>query len=415
MQKKLWLASLLLLAFIAGGLATWKLSPRTETTSTQTPIDEPVAPAYWVAPMDPNYRRQQPGKSPMGMDLVPVYATEVTGATDDPKNVVRISPAVENNLGVKTAAVTLSPLQANINTVGYVQFDEDRLHHVHLRVDGWIESLNVSAVGERVEAGQVLFELYSPTLFNAQKDLVSALKTNEPELVKAARQRLRLLGLTSIQIKELEKSREARERIAFYAQHSGIVSDLNVRHGMFIQPASEIMAIGAIDTVWVIAEVFERQLPWLAAGQEVTMSVDSYPGQRWQARIDYIYPVLNPQSRTVQVRIRIDNQDRRLRPNMFASLLIHARDSAPVLNIPRSALILGGRGQRVVKALGDGRFHSVGVSVGREAGERVEILDGLSESDRVVVSAQFLIDSESNIDAESARLQGLDTEVSVDD
>ena len=165
----------------------------------------------------------------------------------------------------------------------------------------------------------------------------------------------------------------------------------------------------------MIAEVFERQMPWLVAGQEVTMSVDSYPGQLWQTQIDYIYPVLNPQSRTVQVRIRIDNQDRRLRPNMFASLLIHARDAAPVLNIPRSALILGGRGQRVVRALGEGRYRSVEVSVGREAGDRVEILAGLSKDDRVVVSAQFLIDSESNIDAESSRLQGPAAEVSDND
>jgi Cu(I)/Ag(I) efflux system membrane fusion protein len=414
MLKKLGLWSIVLLAFVAGALTNSKLTSETGTLSLTT-VESAADPLYWVAPMDPGYRRSQPGISPMGMELIPVYAPGATGSSAKGENVVVISPAVENNLGVKTASASVSTLQMDLNTVGYVQFDEDRLHHVHLRVDGWIESLNVSAVGERVEAGQILFELYSPTLFNAQKDLIFALSTSETELLSAARQRLRLLGLTPTQIQKLEDSREAQERIAFYAQHSGIVSSLNVRHGMFIQPASEIMAIGSIDTVWVIAEVFERQLPWLVAGQDVTMSVDSYPGQLWQASVDYIYPVLNPQSRTVQVRIRIDNRDRRLRPNMFASLLIHTQDSAPVLNIPRSALILGGSGQRVVKALGDGRFHSVFVTVGREAGDQVEILSGLSEGDQVVVSAQFLIDSESNIDAESERLQALDVEGSVND
>ena len=138
------------------------------------------------------------------------------------------------------------------------------------------------------------------------------------------------------------------------------------------------------------------------------MKVDSYPGQQWQAQVDYIYPVLNAASRTVQVRIRIDNQDRRLKPNMFASLLIHAKDSAPVLNIPRSAVIHGGRGQRVVTALGDGRYRSVPVVIGREAGDRIEITEGLSDADRVVVSAQFLIDSESSIAAESQRFRGLE-------
>ena len=402
-----------LVAFVAGGVTYWKLSPRLDASlASSSNGNVKTDPIYWVAPMDANFRRDGPGKSPMGMDLVPVYAEELPSKSD---NTVVISPSVENNLGVRTAPVERSTMQMDIDTVGYVQFDEARLHHIHLRVEGWIESLNVSAVGERVEKGQVLFELYSPALFNAQKDLVSALRRDEPELLAAARQKLRLLGLTPSQISKLESSGEATERIAFYAEHSGIVSNLNVRHGMFIEPASEIMAIGSIDTVWVIAEVFERQLPWLATGQKVEMSVDAYPGQLWLARVDYIYPILNPKSRTVQVRIRIDNQDQRLRPNMFASLLIRAEDSAAVLNIPRTALILGGRGQRVVKALGHGRFRSVAVSMGREAGNKVEVLSGLSAGEEVVVSAQFLIDSESNIAAESGRLNTAVEGVSADD
>jgi len=251
----------------------------------------------------------------------------------------------------------------------------------------------------------LLFELYSPTLFNAQKDLVSALKLEEKSLVQSARQRLRLLGMNTKQIDTVEKNRAATERIGIYAHEAGIVSDLSVRHGMFIKPSSKVMAIGSIDTVWVIAEVFERQASWLAKGQAVTMTVDSYPGEQWQAQVDYIYPVLNAKSRTIQVRMRVDNKDHRLKPNMFANLSIHSRASVSgVLSVPRTALIVSGRSQRVVKALGEGRYQSVAVVAGREAGGRVEILQGLMANERVVVAGQFLIDSESNIEADSERM-----------
>ncbi len=397
-MNKFWIALLLLLTFVAGLFLRPRLLP---IEAVQTGADSPM-PLYWVAPMDANYRRDAPGLSPMGMDLIPVYAGD---KASDGSPAIKISAAVENNLGVKTAAVETQPLTRDINTVGYVQFDEDRLHHVHIRVDGWIESINISAVGETVQRGQLLFELYSPTLFNAQKDLVSALKIGQPTLIQSARQRLRLFGMNARQISAVEKDRAAQERIGIYAHESGIVSALHVRHGMFIQPSSEVMAIGSIDTVWVIAEVFERQAAWLALGEAVTMTVDSYPGQQWQARVDYIYPVLNAQSRTIQVRIRVDNKDQRLKPNMFANVLIHSRPSeAAVLSVPRSALIVSGRSQRVVKSLGGGRYQSVRVKAGREAAERVEILQGLSADDVVVVAGQFLIDSESNIEMEIERM-----------
>jgi len=398
MMNKFLILLLLILVFAAGTFFGPQLLPMTDSAATS----EAPSPLYWVAPMDANFRRDAPGKSPMGMELLPVYGND---KNSEKMPGILISAAVENNLGVKTAAVDSRPLGSDINTVGYVQFDEDRLHHVHIRVDGWIESLNVSAVGDTVERGELLFELYSPTLFNAQKDLVSALKLGEKSLIQSARQRLRLLGMNARQIETVEKDRAAKERIGIYAHGAGIVSDLQVRHGMFIEPRSEVMAIGSIDSVWVIAEVFERQASWLAMGQEVTMTVDSYPGQRWQATVDYIYPVLNAKSRTIQVRMRVDNKDHRLKPNMFANLSIHTRATAAgVLSVPRAALIVGGRSQRVVKALGKGRYQSVAVVAGREAGDRVEILRGLSESDRVVVAGQFLIDSESNIEAEGERM-----------
>jgi Cu(I)/Ag(I) efflux system membrane fusion protein len=335
----------------------------------------------------------------MGMDLIPVY--EDAPAED---TAVLISPAVENNLGVKVADVEKSILNNDIATVGYVRFDEDRLHHVHVRVEGWIETLSIASSGEQVSAGQVLFELYSPALFNAQKDLVSVLGGGNQRLIESAQQRLRLQGMAPRQIEQVVKTGRALEKIAVYAKHSGIVSELNVRHGMFIEPSVEVMAIGSINSVWVIAEIFEREAAWIQPGQLVTITTSSYPAEQWQARVDYIYPVLNAQARTLQVRIRVDNPDQRLKPNMFTDLLIHAAGEEAVLNIPRSALIRGGHGDRVVMALGQGRYRSVPVRAGRGAGDRVEIVTGLVLGDQVVTSGQFLIDSESNISAENERL-----------
>lgn len=369
-------------------------------TSPAAQSAEPT-PLYWVAPMDPNFRRDQPGKSPMGMDLVPVYA-EDDAAQDE--SLVQVSPQVENNLGVRTAVVQRSPLAPEVDTVGYIQFDEDTLHHVHTRVDGWIEKLHVAAVGDPVTRGEVLFELYSPALLNAQQEYLSALAGGNQSLIAASRERLLLLGMSATQLEKLHSSRKASRTVNYLSPMDGIVSALNVRHGMFVDPSTEVLAVGRLDSVWVIAEVLERQIAWLETGLPVTMTVDGYPGESWQGTVELVYPELDAKSRTVRVRIRFDNEDGRLRPNMFANLVIEASDKQQRLHIPRAALIRGGQKDRAVVALGDGKYRSVLVRAGMEAGDRVEVLEGLADGDRVVTSAQFLIDSESNIDAESERL-----------
>ncbi|WP_101760470.1 efflux RND transporter periplasmic adaptor subunit [Oceanicoccus sp. KOV_DT_Chl] len=361
------------------------------------------APLYWVAPMDPNYRRDKPGKSPMGMDLVPVYAGQSARGGNDSVDVT-VSAAVVNNLGVKTTGVEFSPLQQTLNTVGYVRFDEDLLHHIHVRVDGWIETLNVSAEGDPVSKGELLFELYSPTLFNAQKDLLLAMGNGGEQLIRSAKQRLRLMGMQAQQIEQVASSGQAKERIGVFAEHNGIVNALNVRHGMYIEPANEIMAVASVQRLWVIAEVFERQATWLQQGQNVSIAVDSYPGEQWQGVVDYIYPVLNSDARTLQIRVQVKNDDGRLKPNMFANLSIDTRNDTSVLHIPRSALIADGHSQRVVKSMGAGKFRSVVVVVGQHAGDRVEIIKGVTAQDSVVIAAQFLIDSESNVAAEFDRI-----------
>lgn len=355
-------------------------------------------PLYWVAPMDASYRRDQPGKSPMGMDLVPVYEAL--------RGEVTISPAVEQNLGVRTSAVISAPLSRLIDTVGYIQLDEEQLSHVHPRVEGWVEQLSVSSVGDRVEAGAPLFGLYSPALVNVQEDYLAALRSQSRPLINASRQRLFSLGLGDEHIAALEKTGRAQQVVEFQAPRGGILTALKVREGMYVTPMLEMMAIGRLDSVWVIAEVFERQAGWLVPGQPVTMTVASYPGEVWSGQVEYIYPELDPMTRTTQLRVRFDNPDWRLRPNMYAQLEIDTDDQRQRLSVPRQAVIRGSKVDRVVMRMAEGSYRSVPVKTGMEGVERVEILDGLAEGDEVVVSGQFLIDSESNIDAEMARMAG---------
>ncbi len=354
---------------------------------------------YWVAPMDANYRRDEPGKSPMGMDLVPVYEDE--GGED---GVVKISPTVQNNLGVRIEAVKKGRLDREISTVGYITFDEEKLFHLHTRVEGWVEKLLVKASGDVVKKGQKLFELYSPQLVNAQEEYLTALKSKNRILINASKERLISLGVSNHHIEQLKKTRKVRQRIDHMSRNNGFIQQLNIREGMFIKPAMDVLTIGQIDTVWVIAEVFERQSGWVEVGQNVDMRVAAYPEKTWQGKVDYIYPTLEEKTRTLRVRIRFRNPDGALKPNMFSRLTIRSPAANETLLLKREAVIRNGNMQRVVKALGDGKFMSVAVKTGNENAQYIEILNGLEAGDNIVTSAQFLIDSESSISASFERM-----------
>jgi len=356
---------------------------------------------YWVAPMDPNYRRDQPGKSPMGMDLVPVYAD----AANRDAGTVSIDPAVVENLGVRTAKVERGPLWRRIDTVGYVAFDERRISHIHLRTDGWIETLSVKSNGERVKQGDLLFELYSPDLVNAQEEYVQALRGNNDYLRQASRERLEALGVSAAQIRQIEKNRRASQRVKVYASQDGIVDSLNVREGMYVKPATEVMALADLSSVWLLVDIFERQSDWVAPGQPAEVRLGYLPGRVWEGEVEFVYPTIDPKTRTLQARLRFDNPDEALKPNMYATVNIYAGPKRDVLSIPREALIKTGSEQRVIVALGDGKFKPRKVTSGMESGDFVEITGGLSEGDRVVTSAQFLIDSEASLKASFTRME----------
>ena len=376
-----------------------------DDASTQEMLTESAEkiPLYWVAPMDANYKRDKPGKSPMGMDLVPVYE-DGGGASDSGPGTIRISPEVVNNLGVRTATVKYAPLHSQISTVGYVKYDEDQLIHIHPRVQGWIEKLYIKAAGDPVEKGQALYEIYSPELVNAQEELLLALDRKNQRLIRAAEDRLNALQLPQNAINQLKKTNKVKQAITFYAPQSGVVDNLNVREGFFAKPGTTLMSIGKLDQVWVEAEVFERQASEVAVGVPVTMTLAYLAGQEWQGKVDYVYPTLNAKTRTIKVRLRFDNKDERLKPNMFAQVLIHAQSEQKTLLIPKEAVIRSGSSERVVLALGEGRYKSINVKVGRYDHESAEILAGLVEGEKVVSSAQFLLDSESSKSSDFKRM-----------
>ena len=261
---------------------------------TQIIIDDKLAvkqPLYWVAPMDSNYRRDAPGLSPMGMDLVPIY--DEVGNSESEKGAITISPVVINNLGVKTTKVQLKTLQSNINTVGYVQYNQDEITHIHPRVEGWLEDLYVKAQGDKVSAGEPLYTLYSPQLVNAQEEFLLAVNRNNNVLIRAAKARLESLNVSAEFIERLQKNKQIMQNITFYARQSGIVDELNVREGFYVKPGTSMMSIAQLDEVWVEAEIFERQSSLISVGLPVTMTLDYFKGKIWQGQVDYIYPALD--------------------------------------------------------------------------------------------------------------------------
>lgn len=387
-------------AAIGAGTLGLFLNPNSEGPKTNS---EEKKPLYWVAPMDSNYRRDKPGKSPMGMDLIPVYEDE--SSTDDfGPGAVRVAPHVVNNLGVRTAPVELENMHTEISTVGYVQYDEDKLIHIHPRVDGWIEKLYVKAEGDPVEKGQPLYSLYSPQLVNAQEELLIALKRNNGSLVTAAKDRLKALQLSASLIKELEQTKKVQQTITFYSPQAGVVDGLKIREGFYVKPGDTLLSIGKLDQVWVEAEVFERDAALIKEGLPVSMTLDYLPGEDWTGVVDYVYPALNSKTRTLRVRLKFGNPDFQLKPNMFAQVSIHANQADSAIIVPKEAVIRTGKQDRVVLALGDGQFKSIEVTIGRVDKDSIEILSGLNEDDVVVTSAQFLIDSESSKSSDFKRM-----------
>jgi len=361
---------------------------------------------YWVAPMDPNFRSESPGLSPMGMELVPVYADEALEEGEEPS--LRISPTVENNLGVRTATVERRTMHALVRTVGSVQPNEELTSHLHVRAPGWIEQLLVRSAGDEVAEGDLLFQYYAPELVNAQAEYVQALSSGRSGLVSASAGRLRALGMSEPQIAQVRNSRQVQQLVDIRAPQDGVLIDLNVGEGMYVQPGTTLLSLADLSSVWVLVDVFEDDVPGMMTGLRATMRLPFVPGRVWEGHVDYVYPTVDPVSRTVQVRLAFRDVEGALLPNMYGDIEVHGEAREDVLAIPSEALIRSSEGDRVILALGEGRFRPARVVAGIEVNGFVEILSGLSENETVVTSGQFLIDSEASLDASLMRLTAIE-------
>ena len=380
------------------GMTLVKFEPET-TEESKPAAGAPAAgakPIYYRHPHDPNRTSPVPRQDEMGMDYVPVFA-DAAGPE------IRISPAVVNNLGVRTEVAQRGAIERRAQTVGYVSFDERRVQQVRPRAEGWIEGLAVRAMGETVKAGQLLFTLYSPMLESAQQEYLDALKIGNRDLIEASRDRLRALGLDAGTVSRLDKGGRVG-RVPFHAPISGVITALEAKEGSMVTPEMVVMTITELGSLWVIAEVPESQAGWVSPGTAAELRFPSLPGEPVAGHVEYVYPELNMETRTVRARITLDGAPAAIRPNMLASVSLVGAASAEGVTIPRSALIRSGTEERVIIALGEGRFVPRRVVAGAESGDRVVIRDGIAEGERVVVAGQFLLDSEANLRAGLERL-----------
>ena len=367
------------------------------------------APLYWRAPMDPTYVREAPGRSPMGMDLIPVCPGE-GGAPAE--GTVQIDPRTVQNIGVRTETATRRNLSRSIRAVGRVAYDERRVEHVHTKVQGWVEKLNVDFVGQEVRRGQPLLEVYSPELVATQEELLVAARyrdaTSESpfedvrgggaSLYEATRRRLELWDISQRDIERLLQTGKVQKTLTLYAPSNGVVTALGVRSGMEVRPSQNLYNIADLSTVWAMADVYEYELPWLALGQPGAVELAYLPGRHFGGPVTYIAPFLDPKTRTAEVRIELPNPGGDLRPGMFGNVIIQGSPREAVVAVRSEAVIRSGRRNLVVVALGDGRFAPRTVSLGMDTGDGwLEVSDGLEAGEEIVVSSQFLIDSESNL------------------
>ncbi|MGH8443175.1 MAG: efflux RND transporter periplasmic adaptor subunit [Nevskiaceae bacterium] len=370
---------------------------------------------YYTCSMHPQVKLDEPGNCPIcGMKLIKKTenssAAALMSGGDRDAGVVTIDPRVLQNLGIRTAAVERGTIAQELRVAGSVMANENRIEVVQTRTAGWVERLHVRAVNDPVRRGQLLAEIYSPELFAAQQEFLLALRAKDEALVQASRQRLSLLGLSEGQIERLEQAGEAQRRVAYFAPIDGIVSELGVREGAQLSPGMSLYTLADLSRVWVIAEVPEAQAANLARGSKVEAAVAALRGRRFMGRVDYVYPEVKPETRTVQVRTVFDNANLALKPGMFADVLLSKGESRSVLLVPSESVIRTGTRITVIVAEGGGRFRPVIVTTGGERGGQTEVLSGLEDGQQVVASGQFLIDSEANLRGVLTRLAPPDRE-----
>jgi len=366
----------------------------------------------YICPMHPQIVQHRKGRCPLcGMDLV--KQKPLSRSTARPE--VKLSAEVIQKMGIRTTRVARGKLWKFIKTVGYVRYNERRLSTVSSRTYGWVENLGVRTVGRDVKKGQLLLELYSPDFLETQKAFIEAQKKDKSGTLKkyGARQEsvgprdyLRYLQISESLANEIARTGKAKHRIPIYAPQYGTIIRHDVHKHMFVGPNYPMFAIADLTSVWVEVDVYEQQLDWIQLGLPTEIEVQALPGQRFKGQLTYIYPELDPRTRTLKVRLLVNNPDLKLKPNMFAQVRIYGGPKQDVIKIPREALIVTGARESVVLDMGEGKFKPVDVSTGMRSQGDVEILKGLKAGQKVVVSGQFLIDSEANLQASFRRFGG---------
>lgn len=365
---------------------------------------------YYRAPMDPTYISDKPGKSPMGMDLVPVYEDEEEA---EAPGTVHIDPGFVQNFGVQSAEVKRTDIPFTIRTVGTFAYNDRQLHWVTTKFEGWIEKVYVNYVGESVKKGQKLFEIYSPQLVTTQNEYLQALRytqrlddTDYPDvrqrarsLLESARRRLSYWDISAEQIAELESSGEVKRTLTVASPVDGtVVSKMTqALEGMFVKPGMNLYQVVDLSTIWLDAEVFENQVPWLKLGERATIETSYEPGRRYSGVIRYLYPFFDNRTRTMKVSIELPNPGQHLRADMYANVTFNVPQRRGVVAVPEEAVIHSGTREVVVLDRGNGTFQVRNVALGVNGNGLWEVREGVMEGDRVVLSSQFLIDSESNL------------------
>jgi Cu(I)/Ag(I) efflux system membrane fusion protein len=368
---------------------------------------------YYRSPMDPSVRSATPAKDSMGMDFVPVYAEDVAPSSAvGGRATVILSPERRQILGLRTEVIRRVPRRRVIRTVGRITVDERRLHHIHTKYEGFVEHLHVDFTGKFVRRGEPLLSIYSPELvateqeyllaYRAQKRLgesgIPSVAQGGVDLLEATRQRLLFWDIRPVDILAIEKTGQVMRTLDLYSEISGYVVQKMAFHGMRITPADTLFDVADLSQLWVVADVYESDLPLVRTGMEAEISVPYRPGRKWRGPITYIAPTVDEKTRTIKVRIEVGNEGEELKPDMFADVLLES-DLGPGLVVAADAIINAGPRLLVFLDREGGRLEPREVQTGARIGEGFEVLSGLAEGDRVVTSANFLLDSESSLRA----------------
>jgi Cu(I)/Ag(I) efflux system membrane fusion protein len=362
---------------------------------------------YWHDPMAPGQKFDKPGKSPfMDMQLVPVYAD-----SGGDESVVAISPRMQQNLGVRTAEVSSGSLTSTVEAVGSVAYNERDVAVVQARSNGFLERLHVRAPLDPVRKGQPLAELYVPDWVAAQEEYLSAKRIGAQSdskslagLADAARQRMRLAGMSDAQIAAVEEGGKVQARFTITAPIAGVIGELTAREGMTVMAGAPLFRINGLSTVWVNAEVPEVAAAQVRPGNPVEARTPAVSGAVFKGKVSAILPEVNRATRTITARIELANPGGQLVPGMFATVSFAPAARKDVLLVPSEAVIQTGKRSVVVVAQGDGKFAPVDVEVGLDSNGQTEIRKGLQAGQKVVVSGQFLVDSEANLKASTTRM-----------